>query len=186
MTLLFHEPEYHGLRKVISGGQCGSDFGALSAAWLQRVETGGHAPQGWRTHFGPKPQLGSIYGLAEDSSYKYPPRTQKNVVNSDGTLIIASNPGSPGCSLTSKLARGHEKPQLIIRTPDLTGLLENNFEIQGLKVAIWIIRHRIEVLNVAGNRDKVGTFHHDAAVAILTWAFLNLESKGLLVVRALQ
>lgn len=89
-------------RKVISGGQTGADWGALDAAQSLSIPTGGTAPPRFLTSVGPRPELGTRYGLVElecSASMKkkagacYAARTRVNADNSDGTLALRYHPG---------------------------------------------------------------------------------------------
>lgn len=182
--MTFHEPDYLGLFMVISGGQCGADAAGLDAAYDLNVATGGVAPAGFLTYFGPKPALGEKYGLVEHASAKYAPRTKENVRASHGTLIIASNPGSPGCRLTASTASKLGRPcKLVELIEDYTNgwLLTQAAEVVG-----WLIENHISVLNVAGNRDKVGTLHYHATYKLLSQVLVDLQERGLLVTNNLK
>lgn len=150
MTLL--TMDFSGLRKVISGGQDGVDRGALEAACLFPIEIGGTAPKGYRTVRGSDETLKTRFGLTEHSSPNYPPRTECNVVNSDGTLIIASNVHSRGTALTIKLLKKHNKPYYVLEIPK--DLQSWNFKVDALKIKDWIVNSAVEVLNVAGNHER--------------------------------
>lgn len=144
--------EYHGLRKVISGGQCGADRAGITAARDLGIKTGGFAPKGWRTHHGPRPDLAD-FGLEEHHQSGYPGRTEWNVVAGDGTLVVAANFNSPGITLTRNLNKKYKKPY--IQVPPS---IEHTGEI-----VEWIISNDISILNVAGNRDKeteIGPIHN--------------------------
>ena len=88
------------LRKIISGGQTGADRAGLAAAALLGLETGGTAPQGYRTMEGSDFDLRDTFGLKEHWSSAYPPRTECNVKDSDGTIRIARDFDSAGERLT--------------------------------------------------------------------------------------
>jgi hypothetical protein len=177
--MILHEPPYEGLKKVISGGQCGADLGGISAAHEFGVPTGGIAPLGYRTQWGNNPSLGAIFGLTEDASSKYPPRTRKNVAQSDGTLIIATNMASPGCTLTYNLCFELRKPVYqFVPLPDY-----NQAETPALfeNVVEWVIKHRIEVLNVAGNRDnRYDNLHFKATFKLVTAVLHDLKKRNLI------
>src|SRR3990167_3791724 len=87
---------------LISGGQSGVDFGALLGANACGILTGGVAPKGWRTESGPKPDLGSVFGLIESHSDNYNARTLENIQIADAIVIIALKFDSPGTALTRK------------------------------------------------------------------------------------
>lgn len=169
-------PKFAGLSKVISGGQTGADRGGIDAAFGLGVETGGHAPLGYRTSNGNDPTLKKL-GLVEDFSFAYPPRTKKNVQNSDGTVIIGSDMDSAGSRLTYRLTVECGKPCKQI------GLTENytNEELleQAKHLANWIRKKKISVLNVAGNRDKYASFlHYHMTFKLIQCALLDLYSTG--------
>jgi len=144
------------LVKVISGGQCGVDQGALAAAREVGLLTGGTAPRGYRTTHGPCHLL-RHFGLEEHDSPDYPPRTEENVKNSDATLIIACDLSSAGEVLTMNLCRRHDKPFHVIEVvPQET---ERQFyaylDSQVATAAeAFFSEVRPRILNVAGNRDQ--------------------------------
>ena len=73
------------LRKIVSGGQTGADQGALSACVQAGFPYGGWIPKGRRTEKGKVP---ARYRMRQHWSRHYPPRTEKNVADSDGTVIF--------------------------------------------------------------------------------------------------
>jgi hypothetical protein len=164
--------DYRGLRKVISGGQCGADRAGITAARDHQIKTGGYAPHGWRTHHGPRPDLVE-FGLIEHHQVGYPGRTEWNVVAGEGTLVVAANFNSPGIKLTRNLNKKYQKPYLQIPPS-----IEHTAEI-----VEWLIKNDISILNVAGNRDKeteVGPIHN-MTYCIMTLVFAELERRGFLV-----
>lgn len=169
------EYDYTGLRKVISGGQCGADQGGLVAACEFNVPTGGWAPKGWRTAEGPAPEL-QLFGLMEHHSEDYVPRTKLNVKMADATLIVASNLDSAGSRLTIASCCGNQKPFFTLK-PSFC-------EADLIEMQSWFLRNRVSVLNVAGNRDySTGsnpTKHFDATKKAVSWLLANLDSMGLL------
>ena len=133
------------MKKIISGGQVGVDISALKAAKELGVATGGWMPQGFMTEEGPHPEYAELYGLKEHQSPKYPPRTEQNILESDGTLVIANDLQSSGTRLTIHLCAKLRKPCRIVafEEPVIMSLLYR-----------WIKENHIEVLNVAGNRES--------------------------------
>lgn len=127
------------LRKIISGGQTGADQGGLAAGKALGLETGGWLPRGCITQDGPRRDMLVKYGMLEHCSTGYPPRTETNVMNSDGTVLFG-NMNSPGCRLTLRLCKQHRKPFYTNPTP------------KGLRG--WVDQQGIKVLNVAGNRES--------------------------------
>jgi len=126
------------LRKIISGGQTGADRGGLEGGRDLGLETGGTAPKDYKTENGSDLSL-KEFGLEESAIADYRLRTAVNIINSGGTVIFG-NANSSGCRLTKKLAELHRKPLAI--NPTVTELRQ------------FVSRYKIEVLNVAGNRES--------------------------------
>jgi hypothetical protein len=99
------------MEKIISGGQTGVDRAALDVALELGLPCGGWCPKGRRAEDGKIP---GRYPLEETSSAEYPVRTQLNVEDSDGTLILSWGSPTGGTALTIKLARRLKKPYLLI------------------------------------------------------------------------
>ena len=102
------------LKKIISGGQTGADRAALDFAIKMEIPHGGWVPKGRLAEDGPLP---SKYNLKEMRTKIYARRTEKNVVDSDGTLIVSHGRLTGGSEYTMDMAILHEKPWLHI---DLT------------------------------------------------------------------
>lgn len=170
------EFHYMGLYKVISGGQTGADQAGLHTAENFGLQTGGYIARGYRTIFGPQPNL-KRFNLVEHTSYDYPPRTKANATEGDATVRLATNFNSAGEILTLKYVRKANKPVFDI-------LLDGkDYERKGIELASFIKLHNVKVLNVAGNadRDKPYGHHFYHACDVLRAAFKCLESEGLLV-----
>jgi hypothetical protein len=143
------------LLKVVSGGQTGVDRGALEAAIEAGIEHGGWCPRGRLAEDGPIP---AKFRLRETESPLYHIRTERNVIDSDGTLILHFGPLTGGTLLTRRLARAHSRPLLEID-------LQQPSSPWG--ACSWLRSHRIGVVNVAGPRESSQTGIQDAARAWL-------------------
>lgn len=82
------------LKQIISGGQTGIDFVSLKAARSVGIPTGGWAPKNYITCDGRNIELKNIYHLKEididvNLSVQYAILTQRNVNDSDGTVIFS-------------------------------------------------------------------------------------------------
>lgn len=168
-----------GLTTVISGGQCGIDRAGLEVAREFGLMTGGTAPKGWRTWYGPDPEL-EKFGLVEHYSDAYPPRTEDNVKNSDATIILGTSPNSGGSALTAQLCRKHKRPYLVIQLPHTPEDINRVVEL--------IKHHAVDVLNVAGNRDvhKNNPENFDLGCAFLRLLFSVLNDENLLNTRSIN
>src|SRR5438067_2876081 len=99
------------LLKVISGGQTGVDRGALDAALALQVECGGWCPKGRLAEDGTIPKR---YPVMELANAGYAERTARNVVDSDGTLVISNGVPLGGTRETVDRCIEMRKPHLII------------------------------------------------------------------------
>ncbi len=129
------------ISKIISGGQTGVDRAALDVAMELGIPCGGWCPQGRKAENGPIP---ARYPLEESSSPAYPVRTQLNVEDSDGTLVLSWGPAAGGTALTLKLAGRLKKPYLLV---DLSEPADPRAVWQ------WAELNDVRVLNVAGPRE---------------------------------
>jgi hypothetical protein len=141
--------------KIISGGQTGVDRAALDVALELGIPCGGWCPQGRKAEDGP---IDPKYPLKETLSPNYQHRTEKNLREADGTLILTKGPVSGGTSFTIQLAIEYRKPHLIIDLDDKLG---------PLMVRDWGEKNQIEVLNVAGPRESKVPGIHDRTVDFL-------------------
>ena len=75
------------IKKIISGGQTGADQAALDVAIESGIPHGGWIPKGRKTENG---RLPDKYQLKEMATSSYPKRTEQNIIDSHGTLIISN------------------------------------------------------------------------------------------------
>lgn len=149
--------------KIVSGGQTGVDRAALDAALALVIPAGGWCPQGRLAEDGVIPEK---YPLKELQDGGYPERTRKNVVDSDGTLIIYFDTISDGTELTRKFCVNEAKPHLLIDGGKVD-------ETEAIKQIAGFIQERgVKVLNVAGPRaskDPRGyIFTYDILIKLLS------------------
>ena len=98
------------------------------------------------------------YPLKEKGSPNYQLRTEKNLREADGTLVLTKGPVNGGTALTVQLAIGYEKPHLII---DLYNKIDPLIVREGGE------KNNIKILNVAGPRESEVPGVHDQAVEFL-------------------
>jgi hypothetical protein len=128
--------------KVVSGGQTGVDRAALDVALAQGIPCGGWCPKGRRAEDG---SICTRYPVTETPSVDYAQRTEWNVRDSDGTLILTRGPATGGTALTIEVARRFGKPCLIINLDD---------QPIPSTVRAWTDENRINTLNIAGPRES--------------------------------
>jgi hypothetical protein len=114
----------------------------LFAIWHE-IPHGGWCPKGRLRENG---TIDPRYQLKEASTKNYPQRTEKNVLDSDGTVIFTSSPKLTGGSKkTAELATKHNKPWIHLHR----GLYGDEPE-RGLLQ--FLRKNKIATLNVAGSR----------------------------------
>jgi hypothetical protein len=150
------------VKKIISGGQTGADRAALDVAIELSIPHGGRIPKDRRTELGPLPDK---YQLKEMPTDTYPARTEQNVIDSDGTLIVSHGKLTGGSALTRDFAKKHASPCLHVN------LRRKNAFKAAEEIKEWIHRHGIEVLNVAGSRASEDPAIYDATVKVLKAVF---------------
>lgn len=155
------------VRKIISGGQTGADRGALEAAIHLNFAHGGWCPRGRLAEDGSIPPQ---YQLLETESSQYHIRTERNIRDSDGTLIVFRGKKSGGTDLTFRMAVDRRKPFLMVdlnrfdwdSPPLLLGKrkedapqLRGQSERHSVRTILhWLAELRIATLNVAGPRES--------------------------------
>lgn len=134
--------------KIISGGQTGVDRLGLEIGKELGLETGGTTTPGYYTENGPDTSL-QEFGVAEiapelqagrKGKEFYLPRTEQNIINSDGTVYFSTDGDSAGRIATQRFAKTHNKPFLLNPTSQ--------------ELAQWLVDNNISTLNVAGNRGS--------------------------------
>ncbi len=141
--------------KIISGGQSGVDRAVLDAARELDVPIGGWCPKGRRAEDG---AIAACYPLDKNPSDQYAQRTEWNIRDSDGTLVLTFGPATGGTALTVQLADRLSKPCLVLD-------LKNSASPED--ALSWIGEHSIQVLNVAGPRASC-----DPAVYPMAFVFV--------------
>ncbi len=131
------------------------DRAALDVALELGLPCGGWCPKGRRAEDGAIPDR---YPLQETSSSDYRVRTEKNIEESDGTLVLAWGTPMGGTALTLKLARRHHKPYFVV------DLVHGG---DALSVQEWGWAKEIRILNVAGPRESEAPGIHARATSFL-------------------
>lgn len=164
---LLNEPdpgrgERHVVARIVSGGQTGVDRAALDVAIELGIKHGGYAPAGRRAEDGP---IADRYDLIELPSPEYDARTERNVLESDATLIVSIGPLTGGSATTQRMARLHDRGVLHI---DLTRVTVDDAPA---KIRLWLDELRPIVLNIAGPRESTTPGIYDVVLPLLRDAF---------------
>lgn len=155
--------------KIVSGAQTGVDRGALNAALACGADCGGWCPEGRLAEDGVVPDR---YPVRELPDAGYAERTLKNVIDSDGTLIVYENRYDGGTELTAELCAEHERPLLCF---DLAKVTPEN---AGRQVVEFVRDHGIAVLNVAGPRASKWPQGEDRARQVIAAALAAIAGPA--------
>jgi hypothetical protein len=131
----------------------------LDVALELGIPCGGWCPKGREAEDGPIPDR---YPLQETHSLSYSVRTEMNVRDSDGTLILTMGNISGGTALTLRAVKQFKRPYLIV---DLL------ITFDPVSVTEWAEPDKIRVLNVAGPRETEVPGIYDKAVQFLREIF---------------
>jgi len=152
------------IAKIISGGQTGADRSALDFAIDNNIPHGGWIPKGRITEAG---QLPDKYHIQEMATTSYDIRTEQNVIDSDGTVIVSHGKLTGGSALTQTFAIKHHKPRLHLDMDNKT-IAEAADSLNN-----WIRKNNIKTLNVAGSRVSKDNKIYQVTRDILEAAFIK-------------
>jgi putative molybdenum carrier protein len=148
--------------KIVSGGQTGADRAALDWAIANGVEHGGWCPRGRKAEDG---AIARRYRLRETPSDRYSQRTEWNVRDSDGTVILSlGDPLTGGSKRTAELAEQYGKPWLHVSRRSNGGDAAD-------RLRRFMAETGIRVLNVAGPRASTEPHVGEFVSQVLDQAF---------------
>ena len=167
------------IEKIVSGGQTGVDQAALLIASELHIPMGGWCPKGGLDEEG-FCILERYPSLREAITVDPDERTQLNIRDSDGTLIIVPDIPLPekikdGTRLTIINSEQQEKPNLIVSLSQREAALEHICE--------WINRENIYTLNIAGPRESSSPGIYCLTCDLLRKLFAKLQSEKMLEFR---
>lgn len=142
------------------------DRAALDAALEAGLPCGGWCPKGRKAEDG---SIAARYPLTETPSADYGQRTEWNVRDSDGTLVLNVGALAGGTAQTVDIARRLRKPCLVV---DLAHPPEPS------EALAWLDAHRIRVLNVAGPRESKSPGAYAAALRYLRGLLRVVHFEG--------
>jgi len=164
--------------KIISGGQTGVDRAALDVALRYGIPCGGWCPVGRLDEFGAIPQHYPLQELKEGRSSdrasggleiaapcsqwdSFTERTWRNVIDSDGTLIIYDRQLGGGTEETVHFCRQLNRPHQVIDASTVRP------EQAADLVCDLVKKYNINILNVAGPRQSEWPGGYDYATQML-------------------
>lgn len=131
------------------------DRAALDAALASRIPCGGWCPKDRWAEDG---RIDDRYPLVETPSGDTAQRTEWNVRDSGGTLVLTRGKPSGGTALTIRLAAAVGRPYLVVDLEDPDGLE---------RTRSWLRKNEVDVVNIAGPRESKCPGIYQEALAFL-------------------
>jgi hypothetical protein len=136
------------------------DRAALDVARELGIASSGWCPQARKAEDG---RLADCYPLKETPTGEYAQRTEWNVRDSNGTLVLTRGRPSEGTAYTITAARRLGKPCLVVDF--------SNEDATPAQVLSWGQEHNVRILNVAGPRESKCPGIYDQAKEFLRELF---------------
>lgn len=153
------------VRRIISGGQTGVDRAALDFALQGGMVCGGWVPKGRMAENGVIPA--TYPNLREIASDDPKERTERNVRDSDATLVITRGAPAGGSALTIAVANDLKKPVLHV------DLDREPIDLVSRRVCIWVQDSKAATLNIAGPRSSEDPEIYALTKRLLEMTFLH-------------
>jgi hypothetical protein len=135
------------------------DRGALDAALEHRFPCGGWCPPGRLAEDGVIPHT---YPVAEMDHGGYEHRTRRNVLESDGTVVIYFGNLEGGTEYTAQQCKLIGKPYILINADEVS-----QARAAGL-IASFVTAYSVGTLNVAGPRQSKAPGAHAYAYKVIS------------------
>lgn len=165
------------ISKIVSGGQTGVDTAALDVAIEFKIPHGGWCPKGRFNEEGiisnKYTGLKEVVGPFKNERENYSNRTELNIRDSDGTLVLVPQLPIPknikdGTLLT--ITKTLNNPQLII---DLSLPDDKNIAL----MLRWIKHYKIKILNIGGPRESSWPGIYKTSLSFLKKFLLALKES---------
>lgn len=159
------------IRKIVSCGQTGVELGALDVAIKLGIIHGGWTCRGKRNEDGPLPDL---YDLEESLSLGFEDALEKNISESDGTLVISRGKKTPLTQKAVQLALKHQRQFLHLDLSQYSA-----FEAASLANS-WMSQKQIKVVCVTGLKaSEAPNIYHQTKKILETAFYLGFVKSGL-------
>ena len=135
------------IKKIISGGQPGVEIAALDAAIQLGIPHAGWAYKGRKTEDGVLPEQYNVKGIDNPSYFE---RLEKNIIDSEGTVILTYGQFLFGLKGVRELTENLKKPCLHVELKECT----HNHAISSIRK--WMLNHEIEVVYFTGTKPVGG------------------------------
>ncbi len=159
------------IRKILSSGRTGVEMAALDVAIKLGISHGGRTGRGMRNDDGP---IRKDYGLKQIMTVGYKEAMERNVIDSDGTLLISRGVKCVEGRHTVEAALRHQRQFLHV---DLSQ--HSAFEASSL-VSSWVSMNHVLVVHVTGpTHQQDDKIYHDVKRILETSVYLEFVKTGL-------
>ena len=155
--------------RIISGGQTGVDRAALDAALKHRIPCGGWCPAGRTDEEGKIPER---YPMTELKKGGPNERTERNVQDSDGTIVIFFHDLSGGTAHTVGCCIEGRRPHRLIDASKYSP--EDAVPLMGA----FIRDNDVDILNIAGPRATEWAGGYDYALRAIDVLLSRMKFSG--------
>ena len=148
------------IKKIISGGNPGVEIAALDAAIRLDIPHAGWCYRDRKTDGG---VLAEHYNVKEIDNPSYFERLEKNIIDSEGTVVLTYGRRVLGYKAVRDLAVQHNKPLLDVNLGEHS--LDNAISL----IRDWITKHGINTIYFTGSKTGLenGTKIYDEVIQII-------------------
>jgi len=132
------------IKKIISGGQPGVERSALDAAIKLNIPHGGWTYRTRKTDEGIIPDK---YSVKESPDVGFSDRIEKNVLESDATVILTHGSLTIGLKIVKEYAEKHNRPYLHV------DLNENPLNLASALIRKWMMNNQLEAIYFTGSKS---------------------------------
>jgi hypothetical protein len=146
------------IKKIISGGLPGVELAALYAAIKLGIPHGGWTYKSRKTKNG---ALREQFNLKEIANPSYFERLEKNIIDSEGTVILTYGQLIRGAIATKNLAGKYNKPCLLLQLNEFT------FGQAVSSIRKWMDKNAIEKIFFTGSKPIASPNIHQEVIKII-------------------
>lgn len=153
------------VRKIISGGQCGTERAALDAAIKNGLKTGGWCAKGRLATDGIIPPLYELKEIGVDDPSK---KDELNLRDATGTIVMHDGLQNNHTHVMVELGKKYNKPCLVVN-------LQNDAAEEKEVIMIWIDANKIVILNVTGPEGNAESEIYKRSLRLLNKVFVDCK-----------
>jgi hypothetical protein len=146
------------IKKIISGGLPGVELAALDAAIKLGIPHEGWTYKHRKTENGELPEKYNVKQIASPSYFE---RLEKNIIDSDGTVILTYGQLIRGAIATKNLTDKYNKPCLLLQLNECT------FGQAVASIRKWMDKNKIEKIFFTGSKPIASPNLHQEVIQII-------------------